>query len=472
MIGAIGRQTRGHPVPYWIVGTALVGLAGASAVGEEAAVAFERVMATLAIGCLLVIACNADPAWLGASAIALTPFSGNWDLLGVPIPLDRVLLLLAAAVAITRHLATPHPRDRMLRPVHALLAAAAIVALVSAAWAGSLGDHDTRFALLDRYGLVPFAMFVLAPLIFPGARERAVLLGTLVVTGAYLGLTAVSETFGLDALVWPRYILDPEVGIHADRARGPFLEAAANGLGLFACGAAAAVALATWRRPPARATAALVMVLCAAGLLFTVTRSVWLGSAIAIVVGLVASPRVRRHLVPVSLVVALAVAATFALVPAFADQARERQADERPIWDRQNLNAAGARMIMDRPLIGFGFGAGGREGVEFVRQADDIPVTGVGVEIHNVYLSQAVDLGIPGAILWGVAVISTVGVAAVRRTRPELEPWRILLLAVAVQGVVVQNLVPGSFVFPILVTWTLAGIIAGTPDTRDERVSS
>lgn len=445
----------------WLGGAALISLAAGSAGDAGLATAFERAAVAVTIGSLLLIACQVEPAWLGAAAVALTAFSGHWGDLGVPLPLDRVLLAAAVGGALARYFRRPHPRAPVIRPAHAVLVAAALTAVVSAVWAGTLSNHDTRFALLDSFGLVPFAMFILAPLVFPGARGRAVLLGSLVVTGAYLGLTAIFETFGVDLLVWPRYILDENVGIHADRARGPFVEAAANGLALYACGAAAAVALATWRRPLARVAAAAVLLLCAASLLFTLTRSIWLASAVATVIAMLTNSRLRRLLIPAALVVSVAIAATFAFVPSFAQQARQRKADERPIWDRENLNSAGLRMIAQRPLEGFGYGASLSTSPDFLRQADDLPMTGAGVGLHNVFVKLAVELGVLGALLWGAAFFSTVGAAALRRGPPGFEHWRPALLAIAVQGLVVQNLIPGSYLFPILVMWTLAGLIAG-----------
>lgn len=467
------RATSGARPPSaaaWFVGGGLlVCLAAASAAEAGAVPALERAMLVLAVGSLVVIACHTDPAWLAAGGICLTVFSGNWEHLGLQVPIDRVLLLAAGAGAVGRHLGQPPGRAPILRPVHAWLAAAALAAIASAVWAGTLSDPDTRFALLDRFGLVPFAMFVLAPLIFPEARDRAILLGALVMTGAYLGLTALFETFDVDSLVWPKYILDPAVGIHADRARGPFVEAAANGMGLFACGAAAAVALATWRRPAGRVAAGIVVLLSAAGLLFTLTRSIWLGSAVAIVLAMAIGAPLRRFLIPVLAGLALAVVATFALVPSFADRAQDRQQDERPVWDRKNLNAAGLRMVADRPLIGFGFGKGGDKSIEFVEQADEIPLTSASVKIHNAFLKLFVDTGLVGGLLWVAAFASTVGSAMVRRVPAELRPWQLALIAVVVQGLVVQNLVPGSFVFPILITWTVAGML-GAP-RRDNLVT-
>ena len=90
-------------------------------------------------------------------------------------------------------------------------------------------------------------MFAIAPLAFRTEAQRKIFLGVLVALGGYLGLTALFETVGPHALVFPRYITNPELGYHVGRARGPFLEAEANGIALFICGIAAAVAASTWR---------------------------------------------------------------------------------------------------------------------------------------------------------------------------------------------------------------------------------
>ena len=93
---------------------------------------------------------------------------------------------------------------------------------------------------------MPFLLFLTAPLAFRTQRQRQVLLVTFVTLGAYLGLTVVFETVKLDALVFPKYILDPHYGIHAGRGRGPFVEAVTNGLALFTCSVVCAIAVAQW----------------------------------------------------------------------------------------------------------------------------------------------------------------------------------------------------------------------------------
>ena len=129
-------------------------------------------------------------------------------------------------------------------------------------------------------------MFAIAPVAFATDRQRNILLGTIVTVGAYLSITAILEKLKAYGLVWPSYIADPGVGTHFGRARGPFVEAAANGLALYACAAAAATAFVLWRRPWPRAAAGAVVVLVPVAVLLTETRGVWVAATAATLVAL------------------------------------------------------------------------------------------------------------------------------------------------------------------------------------------
>ena len=61
----------------------------------------------------------------------------------------------------------------------------------------------------------------------------------------YLSVIALLFLFGEKSLILPPFILDENLGIHADRARGPFLQAVANGVTLNLLGL---VALDSYRR--------------------------------------------------------------------------------------------------------------------------------------------------------------------------------------------------------------------------------
>ena len=93
--------------------------------------------------------------------------------------------------------------------------------------------------------VVPFALYHLAGSVFEDATSiRRFETFALVVLG-YLCVIAVLFLFGATQWIFPRYILDEGLGIHADRARGPFLQAVANGVTLNLLGL---IALDSFRR--------------------------------------------------------------------------------------------------------------------------------------------------------------------------------------------------------------------------------
>lgn len=418
--------------------------------------------AALAIGLpVAYLAWHADPAYTFAAAIVLAPFSGHWEGVGIPgqIAPDRLLLVLGIAAVILR---APGIRDRAklrVEPVHWWLAAAAAFAAVSAAVSGTLDQTEHFFTLFESLGIVPFLVFLLAPVVFSTARQRLVLLGALVGLGAYLGLTALFEATGLDALVFPRYILDPEFGIHADRARGPFVQPATNGMALFACAIAATIATRIWKQGEARLLAAGVAVLCLAGAVLTMQRSVWLGAALGMIVMLVAARELRRALAPVIVTAILALAAAFVVVPGLGSDIEDRGADLGTVWGRVNLNRAALNMVEARPLTGFGWGTFDRRSADYFEQAADIPLSGTESNLaHNVLLNYAADLGLVGSALWLGALFLAVGGALATRGPPDLRLWRAGLVAVATFFLVAMLVTPPK-VFPILILLLWAGVV-------------
>jgi putative inorganic carbon (hco3(-)) transporter len=422
-------------------------------------------MALVAAVSAAYLALQIDLAWTFSVGIALAVFSGNSQYIGLPIGPDRLVIGFAMATLLWR--SRPWADREVVRVapsvrfglVSWLLALTIAFAVVSAAWTGTLLHHAGLYSLLDRLGVVPFLVFMLAPTIFATERQRMALVTTLVVLGAYLGFTALAEALHLDALVFPRYILNPSVGIHADRARGPFVEAVANGMGLFACATAAAVALVRWRDAFARAVALGVMVLCALGIVFTLTRAVWLASAIAPMIALVCSPRTRRWALPAAVIGAVIVVGAFATVPGLSASADSRAQAQRPVWDRLNTDAAALRMIEARPLLGFGWSSFVERGPEYLRQDAAFPLTGAGLNVHNVFLSNAVELGLVGGAVWLAAFLGGIGGAALRRVPAAVEPWRLGLIALAVNWVIVASFGPLGYAFPTLLLWAWAGLV-------------
>jgi O-antigen ligase len=416
------------------------------------------IVALSAVGCVAAaVALRADPAWSLSGAVAASMFSGRWAEMGLPLPLDRVLLLLTV-VGLVLRLPIRRPRALRVRFVHVAMALAVTFATVSAFSDGLQMGGTGTFALLDRFGLVPFAAFLLAPVVFDTPQRRKILLGSLLLSGAYLGVTALAETTGLHALVWPSYIVDDSVGIHAERARGPFVSGTAMGTALWACVVAAAMAFAAARRRAVRVTALAVAFLCALGLFLTLTRTIWVAAIVSGAVTLLATRELRRYLVPFALAAAVLVVGAMAVLPDLAADARARETVESSIWDRQNSNAAAIRILEANPLFGAGWDRFEEVSPPYYRISPDYPLSAVG-QVHNVFLSNLAELGLIGTSLWLLALVVAVGGPLVRRAPPGLAPWRVGLVALTTVWIVAANFDPLPYVFPNLLLWTWAGIL-------------
>ncbi len=353
---------KGHswasPSIVLLIAGACLAVGGAAVSPQRGPLPFLVVAAVIGLVGLAYLLCGyPDPAWtLTASIYALSVLGGNWQQLGLPrricIPPDRLLLGAGIAALLLRAPGARNREDIRVQPIHLLMAATILYAAASAFSAGTLFSNAGFFRLLDRFGVAPFSMFLLAPIAFNDERRRKIFLGALVILGGYLGLTALFETVGPSAFVFPKFILNPALGIHADRARGPFLEAEANGIALYSCALAAMVAFVTWRQQPwVRCAAVAVALLCVLGCLFTLSRGVWLAAVAATIVTMLGFRGLRRFVIPAAGTIAALVIAAFLLVPGFAGKADQRASDRESLWDRTNLSSAAVNMVEMRDLV-------------------------------------------------------------------------------------------------------------------------
>jgi hypothetical protein len=156
---------------------------------------------------------------------------------------------------------------------------------------------------------VPFVGYLYTKYFLRDANAIRFVMKTFFILGVYLCLTAFFERAKLNFLVFPAYILDPHVLLHLDRARGPFLNAAFNGLGM-TIGFVAGLYLLPGVRGGKRLIMLLMLGLFFPGIFLTFTRSCYLGFLLVLAVMLfVYRTRASKwKLVP--LVISLAVALT------------------------------------------------------------------------------------------------------------------------------------------------------------------
>jgi O-antigen ligase len=271
-----------------------------------------------------------------------------------------------------------------------------MLALVLLAFYGVVSqpnDAET-WSLFAAKWVVPFALYHLAAYIF--GDERSVLrfeTFSLIVL-AYLSLTAIFFMVDAKELIFPRYILDESLGYHADRARGPFLQAVANGVTLNLLGL---IALNSFRRKRLRAVPALLFLIALPlAVIATKTRAVWLSFALSILALLFFSPSRRLRRVCLCFVIAgilgLAWVVTFAgHNTSLGDRLEERG----PVMFRMAIYQAGWEMFLQKPFTGWG--AADMQ-AELSKRISDFHQDQF--FFHNTYLEILVQYGLVGLLLY------------------------------------------------------------------------
>ncbi len=254
-------------------------------------------------------------------------------------------------------------------------------------------DAET-WSLFAAKWLVPFTLYQLAAYIFDDAQSlRRFETFSLVVLG-YLTLTAIFFMIDAKQFIFPRYILDESLGYHADRARGPFLQAVANGVALNLLGL---LALNSFRRKRLRAVLALAFLASLPlAIVATKTRAVWLSFALSILGLLFFSSSRRLRRVCLCLVIAggigLATAVTFADRNAsLTDRLEERG----PVIFRMEIYQAGWEMFLQKPLTGWG---AAEMQTELSKRISDFHQEQF--FFHNTYLEIVVQYGLVGLVLY------------------------------------------------------------------------
>jgi O-antigen ligase len=230
------------------------------------------------------------------------------------------------------------------------------------------------------------------------AAQRQFETFTLIVL-AYLCFVSIAFLVGATALIFPRYILDEGLGIHADRARGPFLQAVANGVTLNMLGL---LALDAFRRRRLRGwTAGWLLMSLPLAILATLTRAVWISFAgsIVLVWRRTSSQRLRRvsrQLMLAGVVALIGVLAFAVMRTTLQDRAEERG----PVEIRLAVYQAGWQMFLERPFSGWGVN---QMPPELAHRMSDYHLQAFWP--HNTYLEILVEHGIAGLALYGWLIV-------------------------------------------------------------------
>jgi O-antigen ligase len=372
-----------------------------------------------------------------------------------------VLSVLLRAVVLRQSLA---PACTLVWPM------AALVGLVFADLLANPFDVTLWSVAIAKF-VTPYALFYLAGLTFDSEasvrRLETFTLGVL----AYLSFTAIASLAGWNSLIFPRFILDDSLGIHAERARGPFLQAMANGTTITLLGLAAIDA---YRRRRLRGpVAAPLLGALPIAILGTKTRAVWLSfvSSLLVLGFTTSSSRVRRiciGMISCTVLAALSLAAGFGETGAGI---HDRLTDRGTAEFRMAAYDAGWEMFLDRPLAGWG-----ARGIRTEMENRIEGFRGNLTVVHNTYLEILLEHGMIGFALYAWIMVGLFRLGRAREPAPDGQRstknlfqspcrplWPLLLGVYLVSATfVVMNY---QFVNGLLFTW--AGILAHRQKTAD-----
>lgn len=252
---------------------------------------------------------------------------------------------------------------------------------------------------------VPFVLYHVAGLVFvdrPSLRKFEIFCWIVL---SYLTVIALLFLFDLKSWIVPRFIVDEGLGIHSDRARGPFLQAVANGMALVVL---ALLALDSYRRRRLPRMLALGLALMVPLAIFaTKTRAVWLAFAGSVLVLSIFSPSRRVRLTSLVVTVAAAIGGVAVLsVSAAGNSYSERLEESSPVKFRMSMYQAGWDMVTEKPMVGWP--------AADIQQELEKRISDFHQEefyFHNTYLEIAVAYGVVGLglYLWLVIALFRLG---------------------------------------------------------------
>jgi len=262
------------------------------------------------------------------------------------------------------------------------------------------------FVFISGY-LFPFMVFIFAKNYINHEKDVTLILEALFYLGVYLSITAFFEHINLRQFVFPRYINDFELGIHVDRARGPFLNSGFNGFGILV-GLISGLHLLQNKTGFAKVFHQAALFLFFPAVFFTLTRSIYLGLLITLFIflGWYKTSFSKWKLISLPLAVVLIVG--FVNAPRLLSTERREggvaQVEEVSI--RMALLKRSIFLFREQPIMGIGFAQFAPSSIKSYKG----PVTSLEVDAlatlqHSHLVGIMTELGLLGLLAYLTLVV-------------------------------------------------------------------
>jgi hypothetical protein len=271
------------------------------------------------------------------------------------------------------------------------------ICLISMIKAETIFERGHGFVLRDFLNgyAIPFSIFFLAKNLIDDQQKIRKLFQFLFLIGIYLVFTGFFEHLHITSLVFPRYIMDPNVGIHWGRVRGPFLQAAVYGTVLGIILVISIYLVMNKQGKLSKVLYGIPILLMPTTIFFTYTRACWLGCILSISIIPIFHPRLRKIFFFGLFTLLIIVVLNWSNVMS-QDRTIGGIGAVKPVYSRINLYGASFKMFLEKPIFGFGFNTFRDVSSEYFYKIRGIPFFDLGLAPHDTLFSILVELGIVG----------------------------------------------------------------------------
>jgi O-antigen ligase len=322
----------------------------------------------------------------------------------IPITGDRLQLGLLGGVFVCEIIRRRTAIQPLLSLDMLLIALLTFIAI-------SVATHDWTYfnnLPLSRFlffYLMPSCLYAVVKNSQPGESELRVVCFGLCGFSCYLAAMAIAEVKGWTPVVFPAYIMDATRIEFLGRGRGPFLNPVSNGI-FMTVGLATAVMMLRHVGTKTRVVLIAAIPLIAAGILATLTRSVWLGMFVGVggIILLVANWKIRAVIIIVGTMAGMI--AFSVLGESVFIFKRDKHVTVTEMSESAKLRPIFAviawNMLQDRPILGYGFGQYNKHKMDYAQDAHSrLPLRKAKPYVqHNILLSLATEIGLLGVGLF------------------------------------------------------------------------
>ena len=417
--------------------------------------------------------CHLFPVLFSFWIVAVAVFNTYFYTLKIPglfdLSIERFTfaLLCASAAYLLFFKRVQFPKGRQIELLMVLFLLLCILSMAINGFASKYPNTPKPWYIFFTGYFEPFMAFIFIRYFFTNAQSIKILLATLFWLGVYLCITAIFERYNVNFLIFPAYITDKTILLHLDRSRGPFLNAAFNGLAMTVCFVAGLLLL-PLVSPLRRFLLLVLMPLSGVGIFFTATRSAYLVFLLALgtLLFFYRSKTPTWKLTP--LLITLCLVGVLANSGRLFSQNREAggiaQLEEVNI--RFQLVAKSLRLISENPIFGVGLAHFSVSDAPEVFQDNQ----------HNHLIGMAAELGFIGLVVY-LCLLATVFRrlnALADDPRIARNTWAntVILLTLGVTVTLVNNIFVEASLCPFTNTATysfagLAALLLDRPDLLD-----